>query len=163
MYALGRRLDDGPQAGFTVPECVVRAFTFVYVGKQAVPTENGPAGAPTGKATNLEPTIRPVEASDARLEVIWVTRYDRLGEHLERAREILCMNRISGPPLLQFLKCPTAVFEQLVVGEVDATRRCQDGDQTRNAGQAQVCIVVSGASCCFCPPAFRDKSLLQRF
>ena len=87
MYALRRRLDDGPQAGLTVPERVLHAFALVYVSVQDVPTENGPAGVPKGKPTNLKPTIRAVEASEARLEVIWLTRCERLGEDLhERGR-----------------------------------------------------------------------------
>ena len=73
------------------------------------------------------------------------------------------MNRIAGPPLLQFLECPTAVFDEWVVDEVDVTRRCQNSDQARNAGQDQSCIVVACAPCCFCPLTFHGKFLLQRF
>ena len=112
MYTLRRRLDDRPQAGLAVPERVLRPFALVYVGVQDVPTENGPAGVPTGKPANLKPTIRAVEASEARLEVIWLARCDRLGEDLDDAREVIRMNRIAGPPLLQFLECPTAVFDE---------------------------------------------------
>src|SRR6266568_5167068 len=137
MYALRRRLDDGPQAGLAVPERVLRAFALVYVDVQGLPTENGPAGVPKGKPTNLKPTIRAVEASEARLEVIWLTRCDRVGEELDDAREVIWVNRIAGPPLLQFLECPTAVFEECVVDEVDAARRCENSDEARNAGQDQ--------------------------
>src|SRR5258706_15123941 len=137
MYALRRRLDDGPEAGLTAPERVLHAFALVYVGVQSVPTENGPAGVPKGKRTNLKPTICAVEASKALLEVIWLTRCERLGEHLNHAREVIRMNRIVGPPLLQFLECLPAVFDELVVDGVDGTRRCQDWDQARNATQDQ--------------------------
>src|SRR5207237_2956353 len=133
MYALRRRLDDRPQAGLTVPERVLRAFAFVYVGVQNVPTENGPARVATGKPTILKPTIRAVEASEAHLEVIWLTRCDRFGKDLDDVSEIIRMNRIAGPPLLQFLQCPAEVFDEFVVDGVDATRRCQDCDQARHA------------------------------
>ena len=89
MYALRRRLDDGPQAGLTVPECVLHAFALIYVVDQDVPAENGPAGIPKGKPTHLKPTIRAVEASEARLEVIWLTRCELRSEDLRHAREIL--------------------------------------------------------------------------
>src|SRR3984893_6640219 len=162
MYALRRRLDDGPQAGLTVPERVLRACARVYVREQGVPPENGPAGVPTGKPANLKPTIRAVEASEARLEVIGLTRCDPLGEELDDVREVIRVNRIAGPPVLQFLECPTAVFDERVVDEVDGTSRSQTRDEARNAGQAQSCIAVAGASCCFCPLTFHDKFLLQR-
>jgi hypothetical protein len=100
MYALRRRLDDGPQAGLTVPERVLRASALVDVGEQGVPPENGPAGVPTGKPANLKPTIRTVEASEARLEVIGLTRCDPLAEELDDAREVIGVNRIAGPPVL---------------------------------------------------------------
>src|ERR1700730_12561916 len=100
MYALRRRLDDGPQAGLTVPERVLRAFALVDVGEQGVPTENGPAGVPTGKPANLTPTIRAVERSEARLQVIWRTRCDPLAVELDDAREVIWVNRIAGPPVL---------------------------------------------------------------
>src|SRR6267142_2567220 len=133
MYALRRRLDDGPQAGLAVPERVLHAFALVYVGLQNVPTENRPARVPTGNPTILKPTIRAVEASDARLDVIWLTRCDCLSKELGDAREVIRMNRIAGPPLLQLLECPAGVFDEFVVDGVDATCRCQDGDHTRHA------------------------------
>src|SRR5205814_183290 len=89
MDALRRRLDDGPKAGLTVPERVLRASALVNVGKEGVPTENGPADVPKRKPANLKPTIRAVEASEARFEVIGFTRCDPLGEDLEHAREII--------------------------------------------------------------------------
>jgi hypothetical protein len=100
MYALRRRIDDGPQAGLAVPERVFRAFALVYVGEQGVPPENGSAGVPTGKPANLKPTIRAVEASEASFEVIWLTRCDPLAEKLDDAREVIWVNRIAGPPVL---------------------------------------------------------------
>src|SRR5438128_553303 len=96
MYTLRRRVDDGAQPGLAVPQRVLRSSALVYVGVQGVPTENDPAGVPKGKPTNLKPTIRTVEASEARLDVIWLTRCAHLGEDLERAREILWVNRIGG-------------------------------------------------------------------
>src|ERR1700681_3612812 len=100
MYALRRRLDDGPQPGLTVPERVLRASALVEVGEQGVPTENGPAGVPKGKPANLKPTICAVEASEARLKVIGLTGCDPLAEELDDAREVIWMNRIAGPPVL---------------------------------------------------------------
>src|ERR1700687_3988966 len=129
MYALRRRLDDGPQAPLTVPERVLRAFALVDIGEQAVPMENGPACVPKGKPANLKPTIRAVEASEARFEVIGLTRCDPVGEDLDDAWEIIRVHRIAGPPVLQFLECPTAVFDEWVVDEVDVTRRCQTRDE----------------------------------
>src|SRR5258705_1262046 len=126
MYALSSRLDDCSEAGLTVLERVLHAFALVYVGVQSVPTENGPACVPKGKRTNLKPTICAVEASKALLEVIWLTRCERLGQHLDHASEVIRMNRIVGPPLLQFLDWLAAVFDELVVDGVDGTRRCQD-------------------------------------
>src|ERR1700674_3622344 len=112
MYALRSRLDDGPQAGLAVPERVLHAFALIYVGVQDVPTENGPAGVPKGKPTNLKPTIRAVEASEARLEFIWLTRCEFCSEDLHHAREVIWMKRIAGLPLLQFLQCPAEVFDE---------------------------------------------------
>ncbi len=163
MYALRSRLDDGPQAGLAVPERVLHAFALVYVGLQNVPTENGPARVPTGNPTILKPTIRAVEASDARLDVIGLTRCDRLGKDLDEAREVIRMNRIAGLPLLQFLQCPAAVFDDFVVDGVDATRRRQDGDHTGHAGRDHARIEVVCAPCGLCPLTFHDKFLLQRF
>src|SRR5216684_4337076 len=163
MYALRRRLDDGPQAGLAVLECVLRAFALVYIDVQVVPTENGPAGVPKGKPTSLKPTIRAVETSEAQLEVIWLTQCDRLGGLLDRAREVLWVNLIAGRPWLQFLERPAGVFEDWVVDEVEVKCRCRNSDQARNAAQDQACIEVACASCCFCPLTFRNKFLLQRF
>src|SRR6266403_1381499 len=125
MYALRRRLDDGPQAGLTVPERVLHAFAVVYVSLQNVPTENGPARVPTGNRTVLKPTIRAVEASEPHLDFIWLARCDRFGKDLNEAREVIWMNSIARSPLLQFL--------EFVVDGVDAARRCQDCDHTRHA------------------------------
>src|SRR6202043_600653 len=97
MYALRRRLDDGPQAGLAVPERVLSAFALVDVREQGVPPENGPADVPTGKPANLKPTIRAVEASKARLEVMGLTRCDPLAEELDGSREVIWVNRIAGP------------------------------------------------------------------
>src|SRR5438874_9406118 len=132
MYALRRRLDDRPQAGLAVPERVLHAFTLINVGVQDVPAENGPACVPTGKPTNVKPTIRAVEASEARLVVMWLTRCDRSREDLDDAREVIRMKRIADPPLLQFLERPAAVFDELIAEGVDASRRCQDCDQARD-------------------------------
>src|SRR2546430_9781961 len=98
MYALRSRLDDGPQAGLAVPERVLYAFALIYVGVQGVPAENGAPGVPKGKPTNLKPTIRAVEASEAHLYVIWLTRGDSFGKDLGDAREVIRMNRIAGFP-----------------------------------------------------------------
>src|SRR6266513_2145604 len=132
MYALRRRLDDGPQAGLTVPERVLHALALINVGIQDVPAENGPARVPTGKPTNLKPTIHPVEASEARLVVMGLTRCHRSRKDLDDAREVIRVKRIADSPLLQFLECPAAVFDELIAEGVDATRRCQDGDQAGN-------------------------------
>src|SRR2546430_2670711 len=128
MYALRRRLDDGPQVGLAVPKRVLRAFALINVGIQDVPAEKGPARISTGKPTNLKPTIRPVEASEARLVVMGLTRCDRSREDLDDAREVIRMNRTADPPLLQFLECAAAVFDELTTGGGDAPRRCQDCD-----------------------------------
>src|ERR1700752_4358690 len=163
MYALRRRLDDGPQAGLTVAERVLHAFALIDVGVQDVPTENGAAGVPNGKPTNLKTTIRAVEASEARLEFIGLTRCELCSEDLRQAREVIWVKRIAGRPLLQVLECPTAVLEESVVAEVERTRRCHNGDHAGNGGQGQSCIVVAGASCCFGSLTFHDKLLLQPF
>src|SRR5438874_7475048 len=132
MYALRRRLDNGPQVGLTVPELVLHAFALIYVGVQDVPAENCSARATTGKTTNLKPTVHAVEASEARLVVMWLTRCDRSHEDLDDAREVVRMKRIADPPLLQFLERPAAVFDELIAEGVDASRRCQDCDQARD-------------------------------
>src|SRR5438874_68301 len=132
MDALRRRLDDCPQAGLAALERVLHALALINVDIQDVPTENGPARVPTGKATNLKPTIRPVEAPETRLVVMWLTRCDRAREDLDDTREVIRMKRIADPPLLQFLERPAAVFDELIAEGVDATRRCQDCDQARD-------------------------------
>src|ERR1700730_13568216 len=163
MYALRRRLDDGPQAGLAVPERVFHAFALIYVVDQDVPTENVPAGTANGKPTHLKPTIRAGEPSEARLEVIWLTRCELCSEDLHHAREVLWVNRIVGFPLVELLECLTAVFGEWFVYEIDLTHRCQSSDEPRNAAQDQACIEVACAPCCFRPLTFHDKFLLQRF
>src|SRR5882757_1279371 len=162
MYALRRRLDDGPQAGLALPERVLHAFALIYVGDQDVPTDNGPPGISNGKPTHLKPTILAVEASEARLEVIWLTRCELCSEDLHHAREILRVNGIVGCPLVELLECLTAVFGEWFVDEVDFTHRCQSSDEPRNAAKDQACIEVACASCCFCPLTLRHEFFLQR-
>src|ERR1700730_3894581 len=162
MYALRRRLDDGPQAGLAVPERVFHAFALIYVVDQDVPTENVPAGTANGKPTHLKPTIRAGEPSEARLEVIWLTRCELCSEDLHHAREVLWVNRIVGFPLVELLECLTAVFGEWFVYEIDLTHRCQSSDEPRNAAQDQACIEVACTSCRFCPLTFHGKVFLQR-
>ena len=72
------------------------------------------------------------------------------------------MNRVTGPPLLQFLQCPAAVFEELFVDGFDVTDRRQGCDQAGNTIYNQAHVALAFAHGFFCPSALRNL-LFQLF
>src|SRR5215467_3113702 len=67
------------------------------------------------ETANLEPSVNPISATAAVLNLIDLPRLDRLFAQLNYSREVIWMNGIDQGPVLQLVICPTEILQGLAV------------------------------------------------
>src|SRR5262245_56262036 len=82
-------------------------------------------------------------STDTRVEIVWLTRRNALGEEFDDVRQVVNMNRSVRAPLLHRLYSLTTVLDELVVDDVDLAGRSQDGDQAGNRVHDQARLALA--------------------
>src|SRR5262249_49260084 len=102
-----------------------------------------PVGSPKRTPANLKPSIDTIETPDAFDDFVWISRFHRIGDDRNIARQVIGVNGVVRPPLFQLFQRPAAVREYLLIETLNGTGRRQRSHETRNAVHDQTRLALA--------------------
>src|SRR6267378_6221838 len=117
------------QVSFTPPQLFFSPPPLVNVRKQVIPTDNATFSVTQRQATRMKPPVHTVSTAQTVVNIIRISRFDRVPPGGDRLRQVIRVDGVAGTPTFQFFKSFAEVFQHLVVDEFDLTFRRHYGYQ----------------------------------
>jgi hypothetical protein len=117
VHESGDVIGNRAKIGLALPQLQLGTFAVIDVRKKEIPCSYRIFRISGWEATNLEPLVHSVNTPRAVLNLIDLSRFDRLFPCLDYARKVVRMNDIGqGPvPTFQLLICFAKILQDLMV------------------------------------------------
>ena len=117
---------------FALANGLLGTHSIVDVRQQHAPPGNSAVGIANREAPVLKPTIETVRSPEALHRLVGTADRNRSREDIDDIRQILGMNRVVRPPLLEFLQRLPEVIQTPAIHDFDLTGRTQQPNETRD-------------------------------
>ena len=152
----GNAVHDQARLTFAFAQGILGALPLVDIGQQHAPAGDFAVRTANGKAFVRKPAIHAIRPPKTLHDFVGTAGCDRAAEDVDDVRQILRMNRVVGPPLLEFLECLAEYWNSLRVDDFDLTSRREQCHQAGNAVDNEARIALAVAQRFFRAPAFGD-------